>query len=357
MATLQTRNIFIDTSIFVGANFALGSEVFKSLIILTQKNSVGVKLTDITVKEIRANIRESVQSVEQALKPFRNKARILRNLSEPRYKWLFGDFPFEEITAYIEKAFDDYVAKVGAEILLATAANAKPIFDKYFNQEPPFGTGKKKSEFPDAFTLATLEKWCEDNSTEIYVISGDADMKAACDKSRVLHYLGSLKEFISLIIKTDDALDTVVNQRVAKNLEEIKNTIRDQFLDNGAWLEDQDGEVTNLNAVEVKVDSKAISVIRISDERAIIEVPVCINYEADVEYPDPDSSSYDNEEKRTYYFDTINNRVEAKHKGNAELVITFSKVDEQKFDIEKVTLDSNEPIGVIADEEAWNFYK
>jgi hypothetical protein len=354
--TLRTRNVFINTSIFVGANFALDSEVFKSLATLTQKNSVVVKLTDVTVNEIKANISESAQSSAQALKPFRKEARILRNLVDPKYEWLFRDFPSQEVTARVEKVFDDYVAEVGAEVLLATTANAKPIFDKYFNQEPPFGTGKKKSEFPDAFTLAALEKWCGDNSTEIYVVSGDADMKAACDKSRVLHHLGSLKEFISLVLETDNDLDLIL-QRVAKNIEKIENAIRDQFLDNGAWLKDQDGEVTDLNVAEVNIDSEAVSVIRISDERATIEVPVRIDYEADVKYPDPNSRFYDNEDKRVYYFDTISDSVQAEYECNAEIVVMFSGVDEQKFDIEKVILDSNEPVGVIADEDAWNFYK
>lgn len=43
----------------------------------------------------------------------------------------------------LHREFDDYLKETGPEIL-ATNADTDEIFEKYFKQEAPFGTGDKK---------------------------------------------------------------------------------------------------------------------------------------------------------------------------------------------------------------------
>lgn len=359
MAGLKTRIVFIDASIFVGLNFSFEAEVMRSLAGLTKTNSVEVKLTDITAEEVKSNIRKAVHDAAQGLGPFRKKARILRNLTaDPRFDWLFGDFPTEEVCAKIQDAFLKFINSASAEVLPASSSDPGPVFERYFAGKAPFGPGKKKSEFPDAFVAAALEGWCKTTGTEIYVISADGDLQNACANSSVLHHLSSLNEFVSLVLESDDDLVKLVEHRVEAHSESIRKAIEERFLDNGAWLEDQtEGDVTDVEVAAVEFHLHDLSVLRVSEREAVVELPAMIDYRAHYEYPDPASCFYDSEDRQTYYFNTIRGETDGLHKCSAELTVAFSQEDEEEFEVAGVSLDGNEPLSVIADEDAWNHYK
>jgi hypothetical protein len=75
-------------------------------------------------------------------------------------------------------------------VKLKTAWSAGPkVLDDYFAARFPFEpTGNKKSEFPDALALVTLEDWGRRNKRQVVVVSDDAGCLAACDESK--HLLG-----------------------------------------------------------------------------------------------------------------------------------------------------------------------
>jgi hypothetical protein len=50
--------------------------------------------------------------------------------------------------------------------------------DDYFAGKPPFGTGDKKAEFPDAITVKVLADWAKSEGAQILVVSGD---KGVCE--------------------------------------------------------------------------------------------------------------------------------------------------------------------------------
>ena len=51
------------------------------------------------------------------------------------------------------------------------------IFDQYLKGQKPFGPGKKKSEFPDAFVVKSVENRTKTEKKSTILISGDSDMK------------------------------------------------------------------------------------------------------------------------------------------------------------------------------------
>lgn len=61
------------------------------------------------------------------------------------------------------------------------------ILDSYFKAIPPFKNAKdKKTEFPDAIALETLELWAKNNRHKILIISTDFDWIEYCNKSQNL---------------------------------------------------------------------------------------------------------------------------------------------------------------------------
>src|SRR5687768_3708720 len=89
---LETRHIFIDTSIFIGANFHYESSTFKQLITLVRENYLFIYLTPITIREVKANIHERVESAHRAIQKCKKEAMVLRHLRNDSFKGLFIDF-------------------------------------------------------------------------------------------------------------------------------------------------------------------------------------------------------------------------------------------------------------------------
>src|SRR5687767_11426632 len=94
---LETRHIFIDTSIFVGANFHYDSSTFKQLITLASERYLSISLTPITISEVKANIQERVQDAHRAIQKCKKEAMVLRHLPNDTFKALFTDFDVKTV--------------------------------------------------------------------------------------------------------------------------------------------------------------------------------------------------------------------------------------------------------------------
>jgi hypothetical protein len=150
---LKTRHVFVDTSIFISANFNYSSRKFESLITLAQKDSIFLKLTDITVQEIESNIKKSLEGATSALQSFKDKAYILRNLPFGPFAEIFEGINFTEYESHLLQQFQNFIRDAKVEIISTEDVSTKIIFEKYFKRKPPFGSGKKKTEFPAWFKL------------------------------------------------------------------------------------------------------------------------------------------------------------------------------------------------------------
>lgn len=92
-----------------------------------------------------------------------------------------------------------WIKKTG--ILVVDAGDFVQVEDLsalYFGSEAPFSSeGKKKSEFPDAIALLTLQGWANFNGTHVLAVSNDADWKRFCDGSSEVHLVQDLGAALS----------------------------------------------------------------------------------------------------------------------------------------------------------------
>lgn len=68
----------------------------------------------------------------------------------------------------------------------------KIVLEKYFAQEKPFGPKGKAKEFPDAFVLASLEKYAEEHGIDKIIVF-------ACD--------GDMHEYVSPVLESKEAVE------------------------------------------------------------------------------------------------------------------------------------------------------
>ena len=199
---MESWNVFIDTSIFISENYSFKSKLFSSLASLCKSGHVSILLTDITIEEIKANLLKSVNEAEAVIKKASTKARVLRNLDTYRYIFLFEKFDKEKIFNQLKDQLIEFIKSCNIEIIKASEISAKDVFSSYFQGKPPFGEGKKKNEFPDAFVITALVEWCKKNDIEVNVVSEDPDFQNAISEKDNLDYLVSADFLLPIDFQT-----------------------------------------------------------------------------------------------------------------------------------------------------------
>ena len=115
-----------------------------------------------------------------------------------------------------------FLDRCGAIVIDSSGVALKEVTDMYFASEPPFEeAGEKKSEFPDAIALLSLERWARDNKKKILVVSKDKGRKAFCDESEYLEHTFDLKKALAYFQphNTIEKFPEELNHAIAKNEE------------------------------------------------------------------------------------------------------------------------------------------
>jgi hypothetical protein len=172
----EIRAVTLDTSIFNQFQCNLD---YKSLVALGQfaGSNIKVLFSPITLGELRAHIakelgaaaekaRAGINQYLRAMRDNRDRTEVGRQLG------LDTDF-----VALAEQQVAAFVAKIGAvEVPVEPGVSVAEIVRRYFAAEPPFSAkDEKKSEFPDAIALLSLEAWAQTNGGYVLAISKDND--------------------------------------------------------------------------------------------------------------------------------------------------------------------------------------
>lgn len=230
---LKTRNIFIDTETFVANNY-FEKENLKRLCEFGGLEVVNLFLTDVTIHEIKSNIKEDLLNARDEINQFKksisNKNKILRNIE--KYK-KYIELPSLNIDVDFNDIHDElesFIKKGRVSIIPSELADLKSIIQKYFNKEKPFGTGKKKYEFPDAIVLSCIEQWCTVNDCKIFIVSNDKDMSNYV--SADILPIKNLRTILDLINKQYDNDKRIkwITEFYSKSKEEITNKITKRFI-------------------------------------------------------------------------------------------------------------------------------
>ncbi len=346
---METRNIFIDASIFIGKNYNYRSTDFEQLYRLARLGQAKVFLTDITVREVEAHIETDISKAIQALKKFQkglekfhNDARVLKNIDYSLFKELFQEINETKSTEILKCQLSTFLNEISATVLPTSDVSIKVVFDKYFGKRPPFGEGKKKSEFPDAFAIVAIQAWCKKNNEKMYVVSTDRDLKEYCETSDCLIALNQLAEFINVIELHDKELALSVNELLNKNQDAIKKAIAESFCKQDFWIENQegdvDGDVENVRVNELEVYEMLI--LEVEEDAAVVHVEVGTNFSADLTYDGIDTTAYDSEDRGLFSWRRIEKTVDQDVGYTAMVQVLHDVEDSEYFEVDWVEIDS-----------------
>ncbi len=185
---LQQRKlsaIVIDTTEFDGRKLKLHSGLLNRL---DEFSFAGIQflMPDVIYRELLSHLIEHAESIQ---------TNILNALGTASDCWELSSDAATQIkeTIFQSKSPEDqakerlgrYLHKTQCNILPAEEnARMTPLINLYFDAQPPFeAQGKKKSEFPDAIALLTVDQWATDNDACVLVVSRDKGWLDYCKNS------------------------------------------------------------------------------------------------------------------------------------------------------------------------------
>jgi hypothetical protein len=200
LADGRINAISIDTNIFDEKGLQLNSAALQAIRRLSDLH-FDFLLSATVAREIRRHLerattdslRAAKKAVGIALGAFETQTPTRDDILD----WISGGQTAVEAA---QRRFDNYLAITNCMVLDDTSlVDTATIFDAYFANEPPFGAGAKKNEFPDALALWALERVAEQRDKGIMVVSKDGDWDAFCKKSKLLYLVPDIERALSLI--------------------------------------------------------------------------------------------------------------------------------------------------------------
>jgi predicted nucleic acid-binding protein len=329
--------VFLDAQVYEGNSFNYANTAFRSLIEQLESKRLRLVTTDITVRETMAGIEKNLKRDLAQVRKSVKDARVLRNCDLPDVGTALAALDVDKIVAHVQKGFTDFLAKHKAHVIDTSTQPAGDVFTKYFTETPPFGTGDKKAEFPDAFALQALLEWCQDNNEELFVVSGDKPIRDACKEHANLFSMESLAQLLDHVT-ADKKLAEFIRSEVMKRSEEIGKRAAHDFQDRMYNIDEENGDV-EIEVESVKVDGEP-DILDVSQHQGIVEMRFEVNFLAHLSYDDSDTGTYDHEDKRMVFMKHVNETQNKTEELVVEVRVGFDEIDPAGFNIDNVQLTS-----------------
>ena len=319
--------VTIDTNIFDAAKYNLSdASTLRILENHVKSGKIKVVLSDIVVQESKRHIAARVKEVCGIVNTARNSALKVYNehlISSIGMNEMFRIVESEDdIIAKEEKVFDDFLCAIDAEILGTDLIDINSVLSDYFGAKPPFEeSGKKKSEFPDAFIAQQIRNRFGETET-VVIVSNDKGFIRACRESENHLFFNSLGALYNAISKEDAAYDDTI--AVIKELQlrisaAVKEYIKgNENIDVHGLSYDKDGIESGYDYSEVYLHSisdvtfSVRSVDEISENISLVTLSCKADISADCYYEDYANAPWNPEEKECVFVDTIQMREEHK---------------------------------------------
>jgi hypothetical protein len=329
--------LIVDTSVFVQENFLEGARI-NTILNLSERGHFQLVLSDITVKEIKAQFKKRVSAAiikhNELINDKRNDVRVLRNNSKG--KAIIQKLPNEKtICNEFNEALDKELADAGATTLPYPTLNIGEVFEDYFNGKPPFGHGDKKQEFPDAFAIVHIEQWCKENGVTATILSKDKDFLSRTSPhcKVIFDYEKFIQEKLKEIeTKRTDRLDQLYKAKSEAIDKDIIEWLEDEFANDSVfdditnWM-----DVHDLSVEDIHVVSKEYEIIGDDKENLEIEVTAIVSYKATLEIDDANTGIYDKEDGIVMFRETTELTIE-EHDLKVPIKINFYIPEPDEFD-------------------------
>ncbi len=341
--TIKASYVFLDTEVFIEANFNYNSHRFTSLADLAASGRIRVFLTEITLREIKANLREAIDRAATT-----RPHPILRNSSLPAVERLFESLDSNAIEVELLTQLLNFLKRAEVNVLAIEGDILAQVLDDYFSGVPPFGSGKNKAEFPDALALAALKQWSQAQGHALAIVTRDDGVRAACYAEDSLYHFEDLAKYLDAVSSENETLAAFIREMIPLHNEKIFDKAKEAFPQLGFVLTDQDGDVDEVELTSIDLDED-VEIISLTPNQAIVELPASLTFKADVTYDEPGTGTYDSEDRVMLFQDTVDETVERTAHRSIGVEVTFEDLDPDSFQVHGVWFEGSQDIDVESD--------
>jgi hypothetical protein len=323
---LLSKLFFLDTQTYVARNFNFDSGVLKTLQNHLDEDDCHLLITDVNVREVRRHLSRKATEAVAVIKAAQKNAMVLRNTPGLPWNGIFEKVTVKQIEFDLLNNFEKFLNNPRIETVPVSRVNIEEVFDAYFNEQPPFATSGKKSEFPDAFILSAVNNISRDRGYKLYVVSEDRDVKSYCHAHDNLLSIGRLDELLELILKNNQKL-----AEPAKFAEEVFEQLKDEvrrhlteLLKEAEFdLDESEAEINGIDIEKIEFLSRNLS--DVAKEYAVFNVITKISLLIDFFVPDYDRSPWDSEDK--YFPFLLQNRIARRYTYSGPVFVNFEYDD------------------------------
>jgi uncharacterized protein YegJ (DUF2314 family) len=298
---LQTHHVFLDTDVYRQLGHNPESPVLKALGDQIAAKGLVLHSTDITFAEIQRQLHEFVGKAAASMNAARRDYGRWRHRHPELVAEDIPKFDHEKVAdAAFNKLRQAAITEWRVTLHKATEVPAHEIFQMYFERKPPFEQRDSK-EFPDAFVVRCLEKWCLEHNERMYIVTSDRAMTDAVKSTNVLLPIKGLAEVLDALASTETpnarktAEQLLAKQAIMKALQiEIEKNIEELIpvYDGDALPE---GEVAG-HELTGDIEILDFSVISLSQNDVGLVMDVKTPLTIQVDYEDRSDAIYDKED-------------------------------------------------------------
>lgn len=202
----------IDTSIFIKNRLKLNKGLLAQLHQF-KDNPINLILSDIVYRELKSHLdkkeKETKSKIESALNDASNYLNCCIDDIEEIKSLIKLNYEAESISKLI---LEEFIRKCGIELVKGEEyCEIKSLIDMYFQNLAPFKeSGNKKSEFPDAIALLSLQYWVKENNKNLLAVSMDNDWKDFAQGKDNIEVIDDLAKAMDILNKQKQDLDSII---------------------------------------------------------------------------------------------------------------------------------------------------
>ena len=300
----RITTILVDTCAFRDANsdfIGISSMLLPSFFSVIKEKDLLLLTHPILEKEIEKHIEDSgIYKDYQSLVSQINKCKDVLRYANCCNEELFSKIADYNIKNQTFRAYKKYYKNA----VKLDYPNPECIFELYFSSTPPFApTGKKKSEFPDAFVIeATKQSIKEHPNDVLLVVSKDSDwVKSFAEVNNVIMcetIVEAIKRINSIeSILSEDMLTKIFRGAYAEILSEAQECaeLENYYLDDYELYDELE-----IDSVEVVDVEDSFVPLKISRDMILIKTVANVKVAGCGEIFDEDRSVWDNENKEYF---------------------------------------------------------
>ncbi len=330
--------VFLDTSIFESQQYNFQSTALATFVPPCAKRQLTLLLPDPTEREIKRHLRDRVAEVLTAVEGARRKAPFLAKLKGFAREFSSPEIEAHEAESLANHEWSAFLKQFAVVRLGYKALDVEKVMRWYDKVEAPFKEGKKRKEFPDAFAIQMLDAYAQKEKLYIAVVSGDQDLKLACQRYSGLLYFQTLPRLTELLL-SDDARVEKLRLAIQDKLSLIEEAIFEELQALDFHHRSDRFEVHGYDSVES--EGVEVSIVAIGDGECTVAFDTVQAMDFDMRWEDDTEDGV-----RTFQRD-VKERVELS--GTAKLSFTedfaMSEVSVLSFDQRSVPL-SETPYGM-----------